>query len=451
MATPTFDVEFTKDGDIFQQPQIDALLAGLGPVTDLLVLSHGWNNDKADASQLYEELLGNIDKLLDLRNQASVPAPLQGFVDRLRNRNFAAVRVFWPSKKFTDADLIPGGGAASAAAEAENAAAVNRILDRLKDDPHVLGGADRNPAHVAAMESAKALVPLLATTDAKKEFVKLLRSILDPSMKENDDASAGFFAVDAETLFDNAQTPVVAPAGPGGGAGGRSSLGNGGAAGLGDFLSGIQAAARRIANFATYYQMKSRAGTVGSKGVADLLRQIRAVKPPIRIHLVGHSFGGRVVTAAAHALPATTDLVTMSLLQAAFSHNGLSGGFGEDHKEKGFFRALVDEKCISGPIIITHTKNDKAVGIAYPLASRIAGQNAAALGDQNDPYGGMGRNGAQNTKEADNQFTLGLPGTLYSFEKGKIHNISSDLIQDHGDVRRIEVAYAILGAAGSIA
>ena len=128
MATPMFDVEFTKDGDIFQQPLVDALLAGLGPVTDLLVLSHGWNNDKADASQLYEELLGNIDNLLDLRNQASVPAPLQGFVDRLRNRNFAAVRVFWPSKKFTDADLIPGGGAASAAAEAENAAAVNITL-----------------------------------------------------------------------------------------------------------------------------------------------------------------------------------------------------------------------------------------------------------------------------------------------------------------------------------
>src|SRR5262249_7043775 len=446
-----FDVEFTKDGDIFQQPQIDALLAGLGPVTDLLVLSHGWNNDKADASQLYQELLSNIDKLLDLRNEASVPAPLQGFLDRLRDRNLAAVRVFWPSKKFTDADLIPGGGAANAAAEAENTAAVNRIVDRLKDDPQVLGGADRNPAHVAAMERAKALVPQLATTDAKKELVKLLRSILDPSMKENDDASAGFFAVDAETLFENAQTPVVARAAPGGGAGGGSNVGNGGAAGLGDLLSGVQAAARRIANFATYYQMKSRAGTVGSKGAADLLRRVRAAKPAIRIHLVGHSFGGRLVTAAAHALAANTDLVTMSLLQAAFSHNGLSEGFGEDHKEKGFFRALVDEKRICGPIIITHTKNDKAVGIAYPLASRIAGQNAAALGDQDDPYGGMGRNGAQNTKEADNRFTLGLPGTPYSFEQGKIHNISSDLIQDHSDVRRIEVAYAILSAVGSIA
>ena len=451
MATPTFDVEFTKDGDIFQQSQIDALLAGLERVTDLLVLSHGWNNDTADASQLYEELLGNIDKLLDLRNQAVVPKPLQGFVCRLCDRNFAAVKVFWPSKKFTDADLIPGGGAATAAAETENAAAVNRILDRLKDDPHVLGGRDQNPAHVVAMERAKALVPQLATTDAKKEFVKLLRSILDPSMKENEDASAGFFAVDAETLFENAQTPVVAPAAPADGAGGGSSVGNGGAAGLGDLLSGVQAAARRIANFATYYQMKSRAGTVGSKGAADLLRQVRVANPATRIHLVGHSFGGRLVTAAAHGLPANTDLVTMSLLQAAFSHNGLSGGFGEGDKQKGFFRALVDEKRMSGPIIITHTKNDKAVGIAYPLASRIAGQNAAALGDQNDPYGGMGRNGAQNTKEADNQFTLGLPGTSYSFEKGKIHNISSDLIQNHGDVRRIEVAYAILGVAGSVA
>jgi hypothetical protein len=155
MATPHFDIELTKDGQIFQLPQLDVFLAGLGQATDLLILSHGWNNDKADATQLYEEMLGNIDKLLDLRNQASIPAPLQDFVNRLRNRNFAAVRLFWPSKKFADADLIPGGGAASAVTEAENAAALNTILDRLSEDPHLLGGADRNPAHVAAMERAK--------------------------------------------------------------------------------------------------------------------------------------------------------------------------------------------------------------------------------------------------------------------------------------------------------
>src|SRR5688572_5721516 len=107
MAIPQFDVEFTKDGAVFDQTQADAVIAGLGPVSDLLILSHGWNNDKADASQLYDELLGNIDKLLDLRNQPTVPQTLQDFVTRLGGRNFAAVRIFWPSKRFTDSELIP--------------------------------------------------------------------------------------------------------------------------------------------------------------------------------------------------------------------------------------------------------------------------------------------------------------------------------------------------------
>ena len=44
---------------------------------------------------------------------------------------------------------------------------------------------------------------------------------------------------------------------------------------------------------------------------------------------------------------------------------------------------------------MTHTKNDKAVGVAYPLASRIAGDKTAAFGDENDKFGGLGRNGAQ--------------------------------------------------------
>jgi pimeloyl-ACP methyl ester carboxylesterase len=444
--TPTFDVEFTRDGDVFQPAQVDALLAGLGPATDLLVLSHGWNNDKADAARLYDELLGNVDKLLDLRNQPTVPAPLRSFVDRLRGRNFAAVRIFWPSKRFTDAELIPGGGAASAAAAAENEAAVHRVLDRLKENPQVLGGTESDPAHSAAMERAKSLVPHLATTEAKREYIALLRSILDPSVKETDDASRGFFEADPETIFANAEGPVVAPAPTTGGGG--AGLGDGGAAGLGDLLSGVQAAARRIANFATYYQMKSRAGTVGGSGVAEMLRRVRGEKPDMRLHLVGHSFGGRLVTAAANTLPANSEAVTMILLQAAFSHNGFSGGFGNG--EKGAFRAVIDERRISGPVIITHTKNDRAVGIAYPLASRIAGQNAAALGDQNDPYGGMGRNGAQNTVEADDAASLGLPGTSYSFQRGRIHNLSADVIRDHGDVRRIEVAYAVLSAAGSV-
>jgi hypothetical protein len=447
MGLTTFDVEFTKDGAIFDPAQFEAVVAGLAPVSDLLVVSHGWNNDKDDASQLYHELLGNIEKLLALRDQPSVPAPLRDFTDNLKQRSFAAVRIFWPSKKFADAELIPGGGAATAQAEQENIAAVETVLDRLKEDPQRLGDRRTDPARVAAIDRAKALLPQLAMVEAQKEFVSLLRKLLDPSMAEKDDASEGFFSAAAETLFANASMPVVAPAGAadGGGAG----MASGGAAGLSDLLSGVHAAARRIANFATYYQMKTRAGTIGVKGAAELLRAIRGAKPDIRIHLIGHSFGGRLVTAAASELPPSTQGVSLSLLQAAFSHNGLSGGFGDGRADKGFFRSLVSDKRISGPIIITHTKNDKAVGIAYPLASRIAGQNAAALGDQNDPYGGMGRNGAQHTDEADNVATMGLPGTKYSFRPGGIHNVLADVITDHSDVTRMEVAFAVLTAAGS--
>ena len=60
----------------------------------------------------------------------------------------------------------------------------------------------------------------------------------------------------------------------------------------------------------------------------------------------------------------------MTLLQAAFSHNGFAVKF--DHKHDGAFRTVLGEKRVAGPVLITHTKNDKAVGIAYPLASRIA-------------------------------------------------------------------------------
>jgi pimeloyl-ACP methyl ester carboxylesterase len=165
-----------------------------------------------------------------------------------------------------------------------------------------------------------------------------------------------------------------------------------------------------------------------------------------RIHLVGHSFGCRVVTAAAAA--STTDrLQSMSLLQAAFSHNGFSKSMN------GFFRSVVDNDRIKGPIVITYTANDRAVGIAYPVASRLAGTVASAFGDANDKFGGLGRNGAQKMEPGevvqDNNQLLAVGGS-YSWQAGRFHNLeSSRYIVDpnggdaHGFVTGKEVAWAI--------
>jgi hypothetical protein len=120
---------------------------------------------------------------------------------------------------------------------------------------------------------------------------------------------------------------------------------------------------------------------------------------------------------------------------------------------KGFFRSVVDQKRVKGPIVVTHTKNDKAVGLAYPLASRINGDTTAAFGDENDKFGGLGRNGAQ--KMEPGEVVQGVDrllavGGSYTWQSGRFHNLeSSKYILDpsggdaHFFVTGKEVAWAI--------
>lgn len=437
MAMVQFDIEFTRDGEVFQQEQMDAAVGAAGNLTDMFVLAHGWNNNREEAAALYDELTSNLEKLLP-------HFAVQGG----QQRQFGVVRVFWPSKRFEDNELIPGGSAASLD-DQQSIDGVNGILERLKSNPATLGDDAPDPAREAVIEEAKALVPALGDDeDARREFVTKLRTLFGNQERDRDDGSDEFFTEDAQALFLQLSDSVAAPTGPAheGGAAGIGDIG--GAAGLQDIFSGFTAAARRLANFTTYCDMKQRAGTVGSKGVRELLEGLREKNRGLKLHLVGHSFGGRLVTAAANALPPNTESVTLSLLQAAFSHNGLSGDFDGN---VGAFRSLLADKRASGPFIITHTKNDRAVGIAYPLASRISRDKAAALGDENDPYGGMGRNGAQKTTEVDGSFMalLGV-GSDYKFSLGKVYNLrADDFIEDHGDVCGEEVAYAILAATHS--
>ena len=440
MAFTQCDVEFTRDGAVFDQAQADAAVAQAAGLTDMFVLAHGWNNNREEAAALYDALVGNMETLLDI----DMPPGLA-------ERRFGVVRIFWPSKRFEDADLIPAGGVAAMEPERDTTALLD-ILENMKRNPVRLGGDEPDPERVAIIDKAKALVPHLeADPAARRDFVLHLRSLVDdPSQRQADDGSAAFFAEDPHELFERLSKPVGAPVGPSARSGASDVGRTGGAAGLQDLFSGVISAARRLANYTTYCDMKQRAGIVGSKGVAGLLQNLREKNRTLRLHLVGHSFGGRLVTAAANALPPNTNGITLSLLQAAYSHNGLSVKFDGEHD--GAFRRLLSEKCASGPIIITHTKNDQAVGIAYPLASRITRDQAADLGDQNDPYGGMGRNGAQHTPEVNGASnTLLEVGKAYAFAPGSVYNLrADDFIHSHGEVTGQQVAYAILNAVHSV-
>jgi len=77
--------------------------------------------------------------------------------------------------------------------------------------------------------------------------------------------------------------------------------------------------------------------------------KIRDAKTKVRIHLVGHSFGGRLVTAVALGPDGQPPVApeTMTLLQAAFSHNGFAPLY--DGKHDGFFRRVVCREAGGGP------------------------------------------------------------------------------------------------------
>src|SRR5580693_3151483 len=141
-----YDIEFKKDGTIYDDKQLARLLNGLRGLTNLVVISHGWNNDAKEANDLYTGFLQSVE---DIAAEELVPG--------IGARKLGVARLFWPSKKFADADLIPGGGAASLAeASLASAASLDRVLDKLKRDPVRLGGDDIGEDRSISLQRAQA-------------------------------------------------------------------------------------------------------------------------------------------------------------------------------------------------------------------------------------------------------------------------------------------------------
>jgi hypothetical protein len=424
-AIPYTEAQFNKDGGLENQVNPPA------GVTDLFVMSHGWNNDADAARELYRKFFENF---------VAVAQP-----NDFSGRNLAIVGVIWPSKKFDElvaVSGVPGGAEGSASLQTADKASHQALETKLDQMKKFFAESGQQQT----LDEAKALLPDLEDkASARQEFVNKIRSLLDPTAADKEDASETFFKDDGNELMKNLKIAEDdlddEVAGDGGSASlplgvGTTQTAEGGAAGLGAFLSGFKAAAMNLLNYTTYFEMKARAGNVGKNGVAKL---VDSLAPNVqRIHLIGHSFGGRVVTATA-ANSSTEKIKSMSLLQTAFSHNGFSKSM------KGFFRSVVDQKRVKGPILVTYTKNDTAVGLAYPLASRINGDTTAAFGDENDKFGGLGRNGAQQMESGEVIKGSLLDATAnYSFQSGKFFNLEgSAFIKGHGDVTGNEIAHAV--------
>jgi pimeloyl-ACP methyl ester carboxylesterase len=449
---PAFDIMYDVGGHLVDEAaEADALAYFETPpgngVTDVFVISHGWNNDIAEARNLYAAFFNS------LRSTAAQVT--------LGARSLAVVALFWPSKKFADTAQIPGGAAGfSALADMKLSGQLDQLAELFASDPNV--GA--KIAHV------RSLLPILEQSQsAQDDYVATLVSMVPKPRYEKDEgldsARQALDVTPGHTILQRLSvptTPVAPPNKPG--VGGAAAMGfptpaSGTALGLfGSLFGGIKSAAADLGDLLTYYTMKDRAGIVGRTGAVATVQKLRRIRPggePPRVHLIGHSFGGRLVTAAANLLSGTDpDVVqSMTLLEAAYSHNGLAQNWDKNGND-GAFRPVIAKRTVKGPILITHSAHDFPVGTMYPLASKLMDQVASALfGGPDDKYGGMGRNGAQHTPE-----TGGVDEPLHDVGKPYaefvagtwIRNLNGDgplpqpTISGHGDVTKPEITYALL-------
>ncbi|SMX28199.1 hypothetical protein TRP8649_02314 [Pelagimonas phthalicica] len=431
---PAHFIKYDKRGEADDRGHANDLqdFVGQGAFDDLLVISHGWRNDAAEAESLYAAICSQISALREGDSAAA---------QALAGRKVGVMAVFWPSKPYREfgAERAQLGGAASGATrEEEMQALADTALADLSDalDGEVEAGKlNRLQARAAAA---------FADRDAFPSFFNALRDALpeDETAAERSDKAAFGSARVAEEVRAQIEAFAMAESGLG-----PVDFQQGGAAG--GPVRTARASVGLLLNLSTFYTMKRRAGYVGQRGVARSLRGLRDARPGLRIHFVGHSFGARVLTMATQTIEgdAAARPDSLCLLQAAFSQNSFSARFPPGYRA-GYFRPVMEDELVAGPILVSHTHNDLAVTWAYSLASLVSGQNASSLSDgAPSQYGGLGANGALYTDEAQDGALLPAGGGPYDLQSGRIYNLLADaFVKGHADIRGPEVGFAILSA-----
>lgn len=433
----TFDEQGDPDGTA--NPQAIKEIADR-KLTDVVLFSHGWNNNHTVAMALYQGWFAHLAaQLTHAKNPVAV----------------GLVGIFWPSQRWSDEPIpdfapSPGGGATPGAAA-------------LSSSSTYENSASLEPAELEALQLAfpkakDALARMAVLLDgepsagALDEFRQLLSTLATTS---DDDGEGGetsgqprMLADDPLTLFGRFSAALV----DSGAVFTDADVED--AAGLGDTLKGIWNGAKEALRQATYFEMKNRAGIVGRSGLGPFIVQLNQAVPGIRVHLVGHSFGARVVSYALAGVPdAPRPIKSVTLLQGAFSHFAFADPLPFDATRKGGLAGKLSR--IDGPLTVVFSTHDDAVGRFYPLASITSGDDAAGLGDHLYRWGGMGHDGAQGVGALLDAIQPAGASTSYRLRDGHVLNVdASEIVCQgtspsgaHSDIVHPEITWLTLLAA----
>jgi hypothetical protein len=457
---PWWEVAFDQAGKRTDPATDPTALGGiatgldLAGVTDLLVMCHGWKNDRTIGRMLYEQFFAQLRAVLD----EHPPQP---------GVSLGAMGIYWPSLLWPDdraaaasggTAVSGGGGAASLAATVPPAVlatggAVVSELKQVYPDPRQQTALDELGSLLDEQPEDKA---------ALERFQALLRELVPPSGEDGatglgEPSDAGLRLLvdgDPQEVFDtlSADAEIRAPQG---------------AVGLGSPFHALWAGAKEALRQATYWEMKNRAGTVGQRGLGPLIGALHHALPGLRVHLAGHSFGARAVSFALAGLPgsqppagdaaAPSPIKSLMLLQGAFSHYAFAAQLPFDRSRGGALAGMAAR--VDGPLLVTHSLADLAVGRLYPLASLLAHQDASGLVDVDElteRWWAMGHRGAHGVPAVE--ATLGAVGTAYPRTPGGFVNLDGNAViragglpaGAHSDIFHPQVAWALLAGAGVV-
>jgi len=390
----------------------------------VFLFSHGWMGDVDGARNQYNRW---IKAMLDLAtDRAAMGASFKPLW----------IGLHWPSLPFGDEELGPDDGSFDVGEGTMSPEALKATyLDRLNLGPE----AERLLDTIIHEHRKNAAAPELppAAHDAYERLAELAgrRSGGPVGPAQPPDAEDAPFDPDAAFVAGNAAAGV--------------DFGRGG------ILGGILGPLRQL----SYWTMKKRARTIGEGGMHRFVADLMNAAPHARVHLMGHSFGCIVVSSivggpdAKQKLPRHVD--SLALIQGAVS----LWAFGERVQKqdlKGYFHPWVQRSAVRGPIIVSRSVHDRAVGVLYPWASAVSLSDGSFDADEeNLPlYGAIGAFGIRGFSGVEHKDMLEKSGS-YGFQAGKVYNLqASNFIKRgdgisgaHSDIDGPEVAHALWQSA----
>ncbi len=293
------------------------------PITDVFLISHGWQGDVPAARRQYNKWITAM-----AANQADLEQIKQvrpGFRPLL-------IGLHWPSLPWGDEEVVGDSVSFDTTDVATVEQWVDEYAERLADT-----SASRQALKTIFTAAMEDMAPATLSPEVREAYEVLNRESSLGSEGEGAAPGSDREPFDPESIFQAAESADVSF--------GQISL------------SGVLAPLRTL----SFWKMKDRARQIGeTAGFGLLTKMQKATSEQVRFHLMGHSFGCIVVSATINGPKGQGKLVrpvdSVVLVQGALSIWSYCSDIPVAPGRAGYFYPLIADRKVAGPIVTTQSE-----------------------------------------------------------------------------------------------